>query len=75
MAGTPNGPKAIHGIAHASVVVTFGKNQPFFYSKGKSIKEMEACGGKEEKAWYKCHIFEILKLSNFHFWNIKMFPI
>ena len=62
MAGTPNGPKAIHGIAHASVVVTFGKNQPFFY-RGKSIKEMEACGGKEEETWYECHIFEILKLS------------
>ena len=64
-----------HGIAHASVVVTFGKNQPFFYSKGKSIKEREACRKKEEETWYECHIFEILKLSSFHFWNIKMVPI
>ena len=42
----------IHGIAHASVVVTFGKNQPFFDSKGKSIKGREAFGGKEEETWY-----------------------
>ena len=65
----------IHGIAHASVVVTFGKNQSFFDSKGKSIKEREACEGTEEKTWYECHIFEILKLNSFHFWNIKMVPI
>ena len=57
----------ILGIAHASVVVTFGKNQPFFDSKGKSTKEREASGGKVEETWYECHIFEILKLSSFHF--------
>ena len=65
----------IYGIAHAPVVATFGKNRPFLDSKGRSIKEGEACGDKEGKIWYKCHIFEILKLSSFHFWNIKMVPI
>ena len=43
----------IHGIAHASVVVTFGKNQPFFDIKGKSIKEREVFGGKEEETWHE----------------------
>jgi len=46
-----------------------------FYSKGKTKKVREAFGGKEEKAWYKCHIFEILRHSSFHFWKIKMVPI
>ena len=31
--------------------------------------------GKVEEIWYKCHIFEILKLDTFHFCNIKMLPI
>ena len=47
----------------------------FTVHKGKSIKEREACGGKEEKTWYKCHIFENLKHSSFHLWNIKLVPI
>ena len=32
----------INGITHASIVVTFGRNQPFLDCKGKSIKEREA---------------------------------
>ena len=47
----------------------------FLDSKGKTIKEREACGGTEEKTWYKLHIFGKLKLSTFHIWNIKMVPI
>ena len=47
-------------VAHASVIVTLGINQPFLDSKGR---------------WYKCHIFEICKLSNFCFWNMDMVPV
>ena len=64
----------VHGIAHASVKVTFGKNQPFFRQKREKHKRQGVLwgGGKEEKTCYKCHIFEIPNLSSFHFWNIKM---
>ena len=55
----------IHGIAHASVVVTFGKNQPFFDSKGKSIKEMEACGGKKEETGMNAIFLKSLSLVVF----------
>ena len=56
---------SIHGIAHASVVVTFGKNQPFFYSKGKSKKEREACGGKKRKHGINAIFFKSLSLVVF----------
>jgi len=43
----------------------------FLDSIGRSIKEREACRGKEQKTWYKWHIFENLKLYSFRIWNKK----
>ena len=68
-------PGIIHGIAHDSVVVTFGKKQPFFRQKRAKHKRKGGLWGKEEKTWCKCHIFEIFKLSSYHLLNIEMVPI
>ena len=61
----PQGLEPILGIAHASVVVTFGKNQPFFYSKGKSIKEREACGGGKRQHGMNAIFLKFLSLVVF----------
>ena len=56
---------SIHGVAHASAVVTFGKKWPFLDSKERSIKEREAFRERRENMLKIPYLLESVSIGVF----------